>query len=195
MGSIHVVILFEDRFCICLKSILSQYFLLAFFLAIGYNFIRCKVNKTVFTSPGDEYYNCLLTKCKISTIPDCTSDLITSWFVMRRNEKKKTKRKINFQSFSLWEQISFGKLIPIEKKSSGKPAFKLHEIHCIIMIYIQQSLELIKIVKIVRSSRADWSVEDYLLLPNFISEILAVKIKIIESCFRFGSKNNYSPPF
>ena len=78
-----------------------------------------------------------LKKYKISTIPDCSSDLITSWFVMRRNEKKKTKRKINLQSFSLWEQISFGKLIPIEKKSSGKPAFKLHEIHCIIMINVQ----------------------------------------------------------
>ena len=109
------------------------------FLAIGCNFIRCKVNKTVFTSPGDEYYNCLLTKYKFSTSPDCFSDLTTPWFVMRRNETKKTKRKRkytgnNLQTFSLWGQISFVKLIPIEKKSSGKLAFKLHEIHCIIMI-------------------------------------------------------------
>ena len=47
------------------------------FLAIGCNFIRCKVNKTVFTSSGDEYYNCLLTKYKFSTSPDCFSDLTT----------------------------------------------------------------------------------------------------------------------
>ena len=121
------------------KIYLRLIFPFSIFLAIGSNFIRGKVNKTVFTSPGDEYYNCLLTKYKFSTSPDCFSDLTTPWFVMRRNETKKTKRKRkyignNLQKFSLWGQISFVKLIPIEKKSSGKLAFKLHEIHCIIMI-------------------------------------------------------------
>ena len=60
------------------KIYLRLIFPFSIFFAIGSNFIRGKVNKTVFTSPGDEYYNCLLTKYKFSTSPDCFSDLPTS---------------------------------------------------------------------------------------------------------------------
>ena len=93
------------------KIYLRLIFPFSIFFAIGSNFIRGKVNKTVFTSPGDEYYNCLLTKYKFSTSLGCFSDLTTSWFIMRRNETKKTKRKKDTQETTCRHFPFEGKLV------------------------------------------------------------------------------------